>query len=146
MPRSSPYSSSEQTFVNGIDLKKDLAKLGAHYESLPEDVLKTGLIHFAAYPPEDTAFLVTCSWDKYLPRWREIRDMPKPPRDPEGERRVVEEINRQTDSPELQPHDEHADGLALSTANTAWRQRSKSTAGIARPLNSKRSSPAFHQR
>ena len=33
--------------------------------------------------------------------------MPKPPREPEEEKRLVEEINRQTDSPELQPHDEH---------------------------------------
>src|ERR1035437_9862160 len=48
------FLTSEHTFVNGIDLKKDLAKLVAHYESLPEDVWKTGLIHFAVYPPEDT--------------------------------------------------------------------------------------------
>src|SRR5258706_16061956 len=33
--------------------------------------------------------------------------MPKPPHDPEEEKRFVEEINRQTDSPELQPCDEH---------------------------------------
>jgi len=33
--------------------------------------------------------------------------MPKPPRDPEEEKRLVEQINRQTDSPELQPCDEH---------------------------------------
>jgi hypothetical protein len=46
-------------------------------------------------------------WDKYLPRWREYKDMPKPPHDPEEEKRLVEEINRQTDSPELQPCDEH---------------------------------------
>jgi len=97
---------SEQTFVNGIELKEDLAKLMSHYESLPDDVLKTGLIHFAAHPPEDTSFLVTHLWDKYLPRWREIKDMPKPPHDPEEEKRLVEEINRQTDCPELQPCNE----------------------------------------
>jgi hypothetical protein len=34
------FLTSEQTFVNGIELKEDLAKLGAHYESLPEEVLK----------------------------------------------------------------------------------------------------------
>ena len=32
--------------------------------------------------------------------------MPKPPHDPEEEKRLVEEIDRQTDSPELQPCDE----------------------------------------
>jgi hypothetical protein len=80
-----------------------LKRLVAHYETLPEDVLNTGLIHFAAYPPDDTGFLITRLWDKYLPGWRSARDIPKPMRDPEEEKRILEEINRQTDSPELQP-------------------------------------------
>ncbi|MGC2330827.1 MAG: hypothetical protein WA581_05195 [Candidatus Acidiferrales bacterium] len=42
------FLAPEQTFVNGTELKEDLAKLVAHYESLPKEVLKTGLIHFAA--------------------------------------------------------------------------------------------------
>ncbi|MGH7744137.1 MAG: hypothetical protein ACREQ5_04865 [Candidatus Dormibacteria bacterium] len=100
------FLSPEQTFVNGIELKEDLKRLVAHYEALPDDVLKTGLIHFAAYPPDDTGFLITRLWDKYLPGWRAARDMPKPVRDPQEEKRMVEEINRQTDSPELQPSDE----------------------------------------
>jgi len=100
------FLSSEQTFVNGRELKEDLKRLVAHYEALPEDVLKTGLIHFAAYPPDDTGFLITRLWHKYLPGWRAARDMPKPVRDPEEEKRIVEEINRQTDSPELRPSDE----------------------------------------
>jgi hypothetical protein len=100
------FLSPEQTFVNGAELKEDLKRLVAHYEALPEDVLKTGLIHFAAYPPDDTGFLITRLWDKYLPAWRAARDMPKPVRDPEEEKKIVEEINRQTDSPELQPSDE----------------------------------------
>lgn len=101
------FLSPEQTFVNGAELKEDLARLVAYYESLPEEVLKTGLIHFAAHPPEDAAaFLTTRLWDQHLPRWREIAAAPKAPRDPEEEKRLVEEINRQTDSPELEPHDE----------------------------------------
>jgi hypothetical protein len=100
------FLSPGQTFLNGGELKEDLKRLVAHYEGLPEDVLKTGLIHFAAYPPDDTGFLTTRLWDKYMPGWRRARDMPKPVRDPEEERRLVEEINRQTDSPELQPSDE----------------------------------------
>jgi len=100
------FLSPEQTFVNGSELKEDLKRLVAHYEALPEDVLKTGLIHFAAYPPDDAGLLITRLWDQYLPSWRAARDMPKPVRDPEEEKRLVEEINRQTDSPELQPSDE----------------------------------------
>jgi hypothetical protein len=97
----------EQTFINGTELKEDLAKLVAHYESLPEEVLKTGLIHFAAHPPEDSAaFLTTRLWDKHLPRWRDTLAAPKAPRDPDEEKRLVEQINRETDSPELQPHNE----------------------------------------
>jgi len=100
------FLSPEQTFVNGTELKEDLKRLAAHYEGLPEDLLKTGLIHFAAYPPDDTGFLITRLWDKYMPGWRAARDMPKPVRDPKEEKRLVEEINRQTDSPELRPSDE----------------------------------------
>jgi hypothetical protein len=100
------FLSSEQTFVNGTELKEDLKRLVAHYEELPEDVLKTGLIHFAAYPPDDTAFLITRLWDKYMPGWRVARDVPKPVRDPEEEKRLVEDLNRHADSPELQPTDE----------------------------------------
>ena len=101
------FLGQEQTFVNGAVLKDDLAKLVVHYESLPEEVLKTGLIHFAAHPPEDAAaFLTTRLWDRHLPGWREIAAAPKPPRDPEEQKRLVEEINRQTDSPELEPHEE----------------------------------------
>lgn len=96
----------EQTFVNGIDLKEDLKRLVAHYEALPEEVRDTGLIHFAAHPPEDTTFLTTRLWDQYLPAWRELKNRPVLPRDPEEEKRLVDEINRQTDSPELQPSDE----------------------------------------
>jgi len=101
------FLSPEQAFVNGIELKEDLKRLVAHYERLPDDVLRTGLIHFAEYPPDDTEFLVTRLWDKYMPDWRRIRDMPKPIRDPEEEKRLVGEINRQTGSPELRPSDEH---------------------------------------
>jgi hypothetical protein len=100
------FLSPEQTFVNGTELKEDLKRLVAHYEELPEDVLKTGLIHFAAYPPDDTGFLITRLWDKYHPGWRAARDTPKPVPDPEAEKRLVEEINRHTDSPDLQPSDE----------------------------------------
>ena len=100
------FLSPEQTFVNGTELKEDLKRLVAYYEALPEDVLKTGLIHFAAYPPDETGFLITRLWDKYLPGWRAARDRPDPAPDPEAEKQLLELINRQTDSPELQPSDE----------------------------------------
>jgi hypothetical protein len=93
-------------FVNGAELKEDLKRLVTHYEGLPEEVLKTGLIHFAAYPPDDTTFLTTRLWDKYNPGWRAVRDMPKPVPDPDSQKQLVDLINRQIDSPDLQPSDE----------------------------------------
>jgi hypothetical protein len=97
---------SHQTFVNGNDFKEDLKELDAYYSELPDDVLRTGLINFAATPPDDTSFLTTKLWDKYLPRWREIKATPKPQRDPEADKKLIEEINTMTDSPDLRPHDE----------------------------------------
>src|ERR1022692_2236978 len=95
-----------QTFVNGIDFKEDLKKLNAYYSALPEDVLKTGLINFAAFPPEDTGFFVTRMWDIYLPPWRDIKAQPKRERDPEEENRILEEVKQLSESPDLQAHDE----------------------------------------
>jgi len=73
---------------------------------LTEEELKTGLINFAKYPPEDTSFLTTRLWDTYLPRWRDIKAKPKEPLDPEAEKKLIEEINRQSASPALQSHEE----------------------------------------
>jgi hypothetical protein len=95
-----------QDFVNGIDFKEDLRKLNALYSALPEETLKTGLINFAAFPPDDPNFFVTRMWDKYLPPWRAIKVQPRRERDPEEEKRVLEEVRQLSESPDLQPHDE----------------------------------------
>ena len=95
-----------QDFINGNDFKEDLKKLNALYSALSEEELNTGLINFAAYPPESTEFFVTRMWDKYLPRWREVKAAPKRERDPEQEKRTLAELKQLSDSPNLQPHDE----------------------------------------
>jgi len=95
-----------QTFVNGIDLKEDLSKLDAYYSAMPEEVLKTGLINFAKTPPDDTGFLITRLWDKYLPRWRDIKSAPKKPHDPEADKKLLEELKQMSDSPDLKTHEE----------------------------------------
>jgi hypothetical protein len=96
-----------QTFVNGTEFKEELKRLVEHYSALPEAERRTGLINFAKYPPDDQSFLTTRLWDKYLPRWRDIKAQPQAPRNPEADRKLVEELNRMSDSPELKPHDEH---------------------------------------
>jgi hypothetical protein len=95
-----------QRFVNGIELKEDLKELNAYYSALPDEALKTGLISFAAWPPEDTTFLTTQPWDEYLPRWRSIKSEPERQHDLESEKRTLERLKQLSESPDLQAHDE----------------------------------------
>lgn len=105
-----------QTFVNGDDLKNDLQKLDALYSALPEDELKTGLINFARHPPEDISFLTTQLWDKYMPTWRSIMSEPRRERDPEADKKLIEELDQLTESPDLTTHDERdVDNLSYVT-------------------------------
>jgi hypothetical protein len=95
-----------QTFVNGQDLKAELKKLDEHYSRLPESELRQGLINFAPYPPDETDFLTTRLWDKYLPRWRQkISYMDN--NDPEYQKRTLEMVNSCDEgAPGVHPHDE----------------------------------------
>lgn len=118
------FLNENQNFVNGAEFKEELKRLNEYYSALPEEVQKTGLINFAQYPPDDTSFLTTRLWDKYLPRWREIKAKPKEPRDPESEKRLIEELDRLSDSAELQPHDErNSDKLDYFTVINSVRMR-----------------------
>lgn len=100
------FLKENQTFVNGTEFKDELKRLNEYYSALSREEQKTGLINFAKYPPDDTSFLTTRLWDKYLPRWREIKAKPKEPLDPEAEKKLIEELKQMSDSSELQPHDE----------------------------------------
>ncbi len=100
------FLNENQTFVNGAEFKDELKRLNEYYSTLSEEERKTGLINFAKYPPEGTSFLTTRLWDKYLPRWRDLKAKRQEPRDPKGEKKLIEELNRMSDSPELQAHDE----------------------------------------
>lgn len=84
----------DQTFVEGPALKADLAKLDAHFSSLPDEIKNRGILDFAHYPPQDAGFLVTRLWDKYLPKWREHQARPLKPISREAHRKMVEELNR----------------------------------------------------
>lgn len=102
------FLNPRQTFVYGEEMKQDLARLVELYSSMPDEVLKTGLLTFAQTPPEDTSYLVTRLWDRYLPLWRGFKEKPQAPRDPEGDKQIIEEINMWIDGgPDIQPHDEH---------------------------------------
>lgn len=101
------FLNERQTFVHGDELKQDLRKLDEFYSGLPEETLRTGLWTFANTPPEDSGFLVTRLWDRYLPAWRTLKG-PQGPRDPEADQKIIDELNRITsDGPEVKAHDEH---------------------------------------
>lgn len=72
---SSIFMRPDQTFVSGSDLKVDFAKLDTYYDALPEEVKNRGSMIFAPCPPDDTSFLTTRLWDKYMSKtWRSIKD------------------------------------------------------------------------
>lgn len=102
------FMNDHQTFVNGIELKEDLQRLDHHYSDMPEEVRRQGLWSFANMPPEDTSFLVTRLWDKYLPLWRGFREMPNLD-DPKHQKKLLEQINKFADdeNPDVRSHDEH---------------------------------------
>ena len=100
------FLSSEQTFVHGDELKADLKNLSELYSALPNEVQRTGLNGFARCPPDDTNFLVTRMWDKYMPGWR---TMPPPENvdDPSYDHKgMVEALKELTESPHVVPHSE----------------------------------------
>jgi hypothetical protein len=101
------FLAPDQTFVNGIDLKDDLKRLNNHYTALPPEILKTGLSSFAHVPPGDVTYLTTRLWDKYMPGWQVMLNRPaKEPMSRDEEKKLVEKINRLSQSPDLQTHDE----------------------------------------
>lgn len=69
------FMRSDQTFISGVDFKEDMAKLNAHYDLLPDEVKNRGSMVFAPCPPDETTFLTTRLWDKYMSKtWRSIKD------------------------------------------------------------------------
>ena len=75
----------DQTFITGEELKHDFKKLDTHYASLPEEIKVKGVYCFAASPPDDTSFLTTRMWDKYMsPKWRERTNLTPQPNHPVG--------------------------------------------------------------
>jgi hypothetical protein len=83
----------DQSFVDGDELKADLAKLDAQYSALSEEVRTSGFHKFATHPPFDDSLLVTRLWNKHLPGWREIAANAKPP-DQSNHKKLIEELNR----------------------------------------------------
>jgi hypothetical protein len=61
------FTSENQIFIKGEDLKKDLARLNEYYSKFPADVRDKGVISFAPYLPLDGDYLTRELWDRFLP-------------------------------------------------------------------------------
>jgi hypothetical protein len=114
------FLSPHQTFVHGIDLKEDLRR---QYSALPVEERQKGLMTFARCPPDDTGFVTTKLWDKYLPGWRAMLAKPNCD-DVLQDQELVAEIKRLTFSEQLHPHDERdTDKLDYVTVQRKIRPR-----------------------
>ena len=69
------FLADNQVFIDGEELKRDLAALDVHYWALPEEELAQGIFRVASYPPDDDAFLTTRVWKQLK--------MPVRPKQPE---------------------------------------------------------------
>jgi len=89
------FLGSDQSFIDGAEMKADLAKLDAHYSAMPEEVRNSSFFRFASYPPDDTSFLTTRLWDRHSSHWRANKAKAESePKDKDEEARIVAEINR----------------------------------------------------
>jgi len=109
---SSFFLRPDQSFIKGSDFKDDLAKLDQYYSAFPEDVKNRGVVSFAFIPPDDTSFLVTRMWDKYMAStWRDMKSRKFDGTDkinPETEKAITEKITRFAN--EAEPIDRNAIG------------------------------------
>jgi hypothetical protein len=93
---------SDQEFVWGADLKKDLVRLNEHFAGFPEGTKEKGIFAFAATPPKDGDFLVARVWDRHLRPWRDRS--PEPVQmSPEQEAKLIDQIRQFRKAPELPP-------------------------------------------
>ena len=91
---------SDQEFVWGPDLKRDLNRLNGYYTELPDSTKEKGIMSFADAPPKEGDFLVACLWDRHLPRWRE-RGEGRRERKTEDGVQSADYLKRVTDAPSL---------------------------------------------
>ncbi len=137
----------DQTFISGTDLKADFAKLDVHYDKLPDEVKERGSFVFAPCPPDDTSFLTTKLWDKYMAKtWRSLKDHVRKfdgtdKIDPEIEKALFEKLKKFTKEakpvePSQVSNSDEADNMMLNHKVSARKGKWKKFS--AEVLNSKK--------
>jgi len=88
---------ADQTYLPVNDLKPALQELDGHFDQMPEEVKKLGVMQFAGYPPYQLDNAVTRMWDKTMrPDWRKIAKQLEPkrgkPRDRVADQALVDHL------------------------------------------------------
>jgi hypothetical protein len=96
------FAGERQTFLQSKELKAALREMDEHYDRLPADIKKLGVLAFASWPPSTLRNAVTSLWDQNMrPDWREIASEREAtleaPRNEAAERRTVDDLNAQID-------------------------------------------------
>jgi len=88
----------DQSFMSGDDLKADLAKIDAHWSSIPAELKATGSINYAAYPPLNPDLLTYQLWNRHMrPGWQHDAQHPIEIT-PENQARIMENLRPMIDA------------------------------------------------
>ncbi len=89
----------EQSYLEADELKAALREFDEHYDRLPEEIKRLGVLGFASYPPPGIDNVITRLWDAHMRRdWREVAKRHEAelgkPRDQEADRETVAKLNQ----------------------------------------------------
>lgn len=112
------FMTSKQQFVWAPDLKADLNQLNVYYNKLPQEQKDLGLYAIASHPPLEGDFITRELWDKYLPNWRSNIHSDEKPRDKsESDQRLLEQLKRHAEAPEVENANFDEDTIMHMTLN-----------------------------
>lgn len=60
-----------------------------YYDAMSEQEKSLGSFTYADYPPVEMDNAITRAYDKVMPGWRKGANQPKPPRDPEADKKIL---------------------------------------------------------
>jgi len=86
------FSRSDQIFLTGKELKDSLSVMADYYDNIPENVRSRGSYTYADFPPVHMDNAITRTYDLVIPGWREGANMPRPPRDPAADAKIMKEL------------------------------------------------------
>ena len=96
---------SDQDFIRGQDLKRDLHRLDKYFWRLPEEEKNKGLNAFARTPPVGEDSLIKRLWDRHLrPSWQDV-GMKATEKDPVKNRELIDRLNAFSKGKRLMPEE-----------------------------------------